>query len=684
MRSGILLRITITLIFAAASSMSVMVGIGYAHEALNIPHFHDSTASRSVVENTAEDTNIGNAVSAHSRGTYDRYVLGGTDAASFSIDSDTGQLKTKAALDYETKTSYSVTVIVQRGDINPLSDHVTGPIIDYSDADSIDVTINVTNINLSFSDGSSTTRSIQENSKANTNIGNPVTASNFSSSRDAYVLRGTDASSFSIDSETGQLKTEASLDYEVKELYSVRIDAEANSGVEGSIDVTIEVTNGPDTSCPPGYILSFQTILKPSDCLIATYGQGFGEVDSLPDISSEERMRIAEALALNRVIFNELRNATTDMHDWIELRNVSDADVLVEGWEVHIVTSDGAGTVTLPLGTVLPAGGLLLLLNTDPEAPGMPLSTPEGNVVSVVDTELVLPQTNFTLLLRSPASWEDSVGNYFFGYEIPSTAPPLTTDAAWYRARPDVLGYQAEAWVESGYQDGSGYDTDVPAASALGTPGYPQLSLVGDVNGDGTVNILDLVFVASHFDAPDATAADVNGDGVVNIQDLVLVANSFGSVAAAPSVQTLHASDVQHWVELAKRAVTDRAIQKSVTAQSYTYEQGIQVLEQLLATLAPKSTALLANYPNPFNPETWIPYRLAKGSDVQLRIYDTQGRLVRHLDIGHQAAGVYQTRSRAAYWDGRNEIGEAVASGLYFYTLTAGDFSATRKMLILK
>ena len=76
-----------------------------------------------------------------------------------------------------------------------------------------------------------------------------------------------------------------------------------------------------------------------------------------------------------------------------------------------------------------------------------------------------------------------------------------------------------------------------------------------------------------------------------------------------------------------------------MTAQPDTYERGIQVLEQLLVTLVPKSTALMANYPNPFNPETWIPYRLATGSDVQLRIYDTQGRLVRHLDIGHQAAG---------------------------------------------
>ena len=98
----------------------------------------------------------------------------------------------------------------------------------------------------------------------------------------------------------------------------------------------------------------------------------------------------------------------------------------------------------------------------------------------------------------------------------------------------------------------------------------------------------------------------------------------------------------------------------------------------------PPQTALLANYPNPSNPETWIPYQLAKSADVSVRIYGADGKLVRNLVLGHQRAGLYQSRSRAAYWDGRNAVGEPVASGVYFYTLTAGDFSATRKMLIRK
>ena len=110
-------------------------------------------------------------------------------------------------------------------------------------------------------------------------------------------------------------------------------------------------------------------------------------------------------------------------------------------------------------------------------------------------------------------------------------------------------------------------------------------------------------------------------------------------------------------------------------------EPGVAAAEALRV---PEETSLLPNYPNPFNPETWIPYQLAESADVTLTIYDLQGRVVRDLDLGHRRAGVYQHRSRAAHWDGRNAQGEPVASGVYFYTLKAGDFSATRKMLIRK
>ena len=113
-------------------------------------------------------------------------------------------------------------------------------------------------------------------------------------------------------------------------------------------------------------------------------------------------------------------------------------------------------------------------------------------------------------------------------------------------------------------------------------------------------------------------------------------------------------------------------------------QRGILVLQQLLVALTPTETALLPNYPNPFNPETWIPYRLAEDGFVTLTIYDLGGQVVRTLNVGHRIASAYESRSKAIHWDGRNALGEEVASGVYFYHLSAGDYSATRRMVILK
>lgn len=100
--------------------------------------------------------------------------------------------------------------------------------------------------------------------------------------------------------------------------------------------------------------------------------------------------------------------------------------------------------------------------------------------------------------------------------------------------------------------------------------------------------------------------------------------------------------------------------------------------------LIPQNASLLQNYPNPFNPETWIPYHLAQDSKVTIRIYDVMGRIVRTIEQGSKTAGIYVSRGRAAYWNGRGDDGETVVSGVYFYSIQAGDFVATRKLVILK
>ena len=203
-----------------------------------------------------------------------------------------------------------------------------------------------------------------------------------------------------------------------------------------------------------------------------------------------------------------------------------------------------------------------------------------------------------------------------------------------------------------------------------------------DVNGGGTVDDKDarlLTDAISNGSTDDKY--DVNDDGKVNFDDLQLVLDNRDSGAAGAPLITKNMklapaqiARIQEQIELLI-ATSDRS---PAAMRTLIY------LQQFLAMARPEKTQLLANYPNPFNPETWLPYQLSTDSDVRITIYDTSGRVVRRLMLGYQSAGYYTSRSRAAYWDGGNAVGEPVASGIYFYTLTAGDFTATRKLLIRK
>ena len=212
-------------------------------------------------------------------------------------------------------------------------------------------------------------------------------------------------------------------------------------------------------------------------------------------------------------------------------------------------------------------------------------------------------------------------------------------------------------------------------------PPIPQ-TLPWDINNDGIVDIQDLLLVAKNFDgaSTEHLKADVNKDGHVDIIDLLLVAAHFGEAVnpAAPSgathLRTEHAALADKWLTEARFADDG----------SEVFRHGITALERLIDITVPTETVLLPNYPNPFNPETWIPYDLAEDADVHIHIYNLKGESIRQLSIGFQTAGTYRSQSRAAYWDGQNAIGEPVASGIYFYTFQAGQFKTTRQMVILK
>ena len=248
--------------------------------------------------------------------------------------------------------------------------------------------------------------------------------------------------------------------------------------------------------------------------------------------------------------------------------------------------------------------------------------------------------------------------------------------------------------IQSANLDGSGITNVV---SGLGSPGdmvlsnsitapaaAPAETASGskyDVNGDGTVDNADsdAVTVAIAAGATDAKY-DVNGDGTVNVFDLVeIIANRDPGAAGAPTLFGMKMSaaqidSLQEQIDLLI-ATNDRS---PAAMRTLIY------LQQLLVTARPEKTLLLANYPNPFNPETWIPYELATDTNVKVTIYNTQGVVIRSLQLGHQSAGYYMGRDRAAYWDGRNALGEQVASGLYFYQLETDAMSLMRKMVILK
>ena len=249
-----------------------------------------------------------------------------------------------------------------------------------------------------------------------------------------------------------------------------------------------------------------------------------------------------------------------------------------------------------------------------------------------------------------------------------------------------VIGPGECLFTLDNFEVGSGSANQIPAVSpeyTIMVEGEVPTKPAWDVNQDSRIDILDLIQVAQSFgsDASINPEVDVNGDGEINILDLIAVAQHFGETNASAPVnvemdnKNLTAAMIQKWI--------DRA--ELVNDGSIAFRQGIENLQKLLESVKiPKKSMLLLNYPNPFNPETWIPYHLANSSEVNLTIYAANGTKVRTLVLGHRAAGIYQSRGRAIYWDGKNEVGEFVASGIYFYTLTTEDFTATRKMLLMK
>ena len=423
--------------------------------------------------------------------------------------------------------------------------------------DWIAVTINVTNVDEpgndppAFTEGDSTTRSVPENTAAGTNIGMPVTAADVDNTTLTYTLHGTDASAFSIVSTTGQLQTNAALDFESKNIYSVTIDVSDSNGGSDSIDVTINVTDVDEPgNDPPTFTEGSSTTRSISEN--APSGRNVG---ALVDATDSDGDRLIYTLggtdaAAFRISAQMLwTNAALDYETQ-------------SSYSVTISVSDGNGG----------SDSIAVTINVT----AAPVFT-EGTTATRSVAENTRPGTN--------------IG-----------APVAATDADSL-----VLTYSLGG-------------TDADSFSIVDTTGQLQTKAALDYETKTSYSVKITVF---------------DGDVNYGFDHITVTIDVTDEVAAAPP-------------------------------------------------LTPENTALLNNFPNPFNPETWIPYQLAEPAEVTLTIYNVRGVVVRRLALGHQPAGVYTSRNRAIHWDGRNGVGEKVASGLYFYTLTAGDYAATRKLLIRK
>ena len=655
-----------------------ITGVSYADNR-DQPHYDDESTARFVAENVEENTNIGNPVSAHSLGTYYRYLLGGTDAASFTIDENYSQLKTATELDYETKSAYSVTVTVQSGSIADGD----ASIIDYTDQDSIAVTININNANdpPSLADGVETSFAVEEHSQHSIQIASLAVED---PEGDSFIagLIGDFTGSFGIEGRRDHVELYAakSFDYETQNSYTVTLLLTDARGLSSEFELTIEITDiaedefyqivdanldaaiqaelGLTESASEAEMLTLTSLTATRSDIYTLSGLQFAEnLETLiiwgNNISDDELTHLSGLTHLDK-----LQIGGNDIQDFSDLDSLSGLETLGLG---------NSGISDIRHLSEFPNLKTLILRNN-----------------SIEDIEVLASLDELTLLDLRDNEIED--------------VEPL-----WNLSSLETLKLANNSidWTTHLYQLETDHQTDIDIA----------VSEPWDVNEDGSVNTTDsdlvslyLVFttVDINVNGTNISAAserekhsrfDIDFDGDVDQDDVDLVEDNYdvqtgdGAVdggvkvgAGAPLLLDANTLRQLDPVVLELRLEQLRAESDG----SLTYLQAIALLESVLAEMRPEKTALLTNYPNPFNPETWLPYHLANASDVRITIYDARGSVVRRLGLGHQTAGYYTSRSRAAYWDGANAVGERVASGIYFYQLEADNHSFLRKMLILK
>ncbi len=671
----------------------------------NAPVFTEGeSTTRSLNEAYYVDRSFGDPVSATDPDNDAlTFTISGTDAeGTFGVYQNNGQLnlRSTAQLDYDTKSSYTVTITA--------SDNKGG-------SDSITVTINLTQAP-EFDDGTSTTRSIAEETAANVNIGDPVSATDAESDTLTYFIITTDhANVFSISS-NGQLKTRTFLDYETLSSYTIKVRVWDSDGGGGftEITVTINVTNVDESSTT---LVSDRTEQVRDALVSATnkvaseitaedlarilrldlYGEGitslrsgdFGGLVSLTYLNlgnnpftslPEDIFEGLSALTDLRIGNSDLTSLPEDIFD--ELSSLTELQI--------------SGTFTsLPSDLFDELSSLTKLWLTGDELTSIPedlfdelSSLTElrlgGNKLTSIPEDLLDGLSSLKSFgLRGSAltsipedlfdglSTLESIG---FNWMQVSTLPEDLLDGL---SSLKSFGL-TQVFISSIPEDLFDGLSSLESVSLY----YTSLGSIPEDLFDGLSSLKSVAIVdagRSLTSLPEDLFDGLSSLESINLSDCELTSFPAGLFDGLSSLTSLSVSgnpiDDYGTLRTLKENYPDISIDITIPEE----DNGAPAL-----TSVPTTTSLLANFPNPFNPETWIPYELSKPAEVTLTIYNMRGQVIRQLKLGQMPAGVYRSRSRAIHWDGRNIIGEKVAAGVYFYTLTAGDFTATRKMLIRK
>ncbi len=690
------------------SPITVTINVTDVEEQANdAPVFADGdSATRSIAENTAVGTNVGAAFTAtDSDNDTLTYSLSGTDAASFAVDNSTGQLKTNATFDYETKISYTVIITAADGKPNNGKDTIT-------------VTISITDVTENsapvFTDGDSVTRSIDEVNYAGTTVdtyvdlGSPIAATDGDNDTLTYsfVNIGNNSDYFSINSSTGQLSGRR-LDYEIQSSFTLTIKATDSNNASDTITVTVTIN---DINEVPTFSSDAETTLYVQEGTAASTDLGSAytayDFDDGDTITFSLAGTDASSFQINSSSTQDYTESSPAYSVFAigQLQTNASLDYDTKSsYSLDIVATDAAGLTKTTSITIN------VVIAPDPAISSRTAAVRDAIVAAVsgVDSASNIDGTHLegiTSLDLSDSSISSlSAGDFngltslvtldLSGNTISSLPSDIFSDLGSLTSL-DLSGNQLPTDLPDGIFSGLSLDT----LDLSGNTGNPTIVLSIEKVTHSENDALNQYYrVKVNTGAPfDFTLELHTYSFGVNTQIGPSVPISAGSIYSDSYKTTTFVLN-GFVFSLGLEIVSLGDITLPDGHSGYTFRNSDDQPFELIPvgfgapsqvgnadSQLPKTTELLSNFPNPFNPETWIPYQLAKPSDVSITIYDIRGNVVRQLDIGHQKVGFYTSRSRAAYWDGRNAVGERVANGVYFYLLKAGDYAATRKMLILK